>query len=187
MGNFTFTHSDIEGVVVVDAKRFGDARGWFAETYKEPEFVAGGIAARFVQDNESCSTKGVLRGLHFQINHPQAKLVRCVHGAVFDVGVDLRPGSPTFGRWVGELLTEENRRQLFLPRGFAHGFAVLSDVAVFAYKCDDVYHPDDEGGIVWNDPDIGVAWPDLGGAPNLSAKDAVAPTFKEYRAQRDRA
>lgn len=184
MGNFTFTKLDVEGAVLVEAKRHGDARGWFAETYKEPEFVAGGIEARFVQDNESCSSKGVLRGLHFQINHPQAKLVRCTRGAVFDVGVDVRPGSPTFGRWVGEVLSEDNRRQLFLPRGFAHGFLVLSDVAVFAYKCDDVYHPDDEGGIVWNDPDVAVAWPQVDAELNLSAKDIAAATFEQFCAER---
>ena len=183
MGNFTFTHLDVEGVVLVEARRFGDERGWFAETYKEPEFVAGGIETRFVQDNESCSTKGVLRGLHFQINHPQAKLVRCTRGAVFDVGVDLRPGSATFGKWAGEVLSEENRRQLFIPRGFAHGFLVLSDIAVFSYKCDDVYHPDDEGGIAWNDPDIAIEWPEVDCDLVLSAKDKAAHSFKEYLAR----
>lgn len=179
-GNFTFTPLACEGAVLVEAKRYGDARGWFAETYKRPDFVAGGITAEFVQDNESRSSQGVLRGLHFQINYPQAKLVRCTRGAVFDVGVDLRPESPTFGTWVGEVLSEDNRRQLFLPRGFAHGFYVLSDTAVFAYKCDDVYHPDDEGGIAWNDPDIAVAWPEMAAEPNLSDKDAVAQSFKVF-------
>ena len=183
-GNFTFTPLACEGAVLVEAKRYGDARGWFAETYKRPDFVAGGITAEFVQDNESCSSQGVLRGLHFQINYPQAKLVRCTRGVVFDVGIDLRPESPTFGTWVGEVLSEDNRRQLFLPRGFAHGFYVLSDTAVFAYKCDDVYHPDDEGGIAWNDPDIAVAWPEMAAEPNLSDKDRTAGSFKAYCAAR---
>lgn len=180
MGNFTFTPLAAQGTFLVENKVFGDARGWFAETYKEPEFFAGGITARFVQDNTSCSTKGVLRGLHFQINHPQAKLVRCTKGAVFDVGVDLRRESPTFGQWVGEVLSEDNNRQLFLPRGFAHGFLVLSDLAVFAYKCDDVYHPNDEGSVIWNDPDLAIAWPEQEGLqPLLSEKDKAAPRFAE--------
>ena len=182
MGNFTFTPLAAQGAFRVDCKVFEDDRGYFCETYKEPEFIAGGIPARFVQDNESCSVKGVLRGLHFQIQHPQAKLVRCLRGAVFDVGVDLRPGSPTFGCWVGETLTAANRRQLFLPRGFAHGFVVLSDVAVFAYKCDDVYHPNDEGSIKWDDPDLAIEWPGIDGAPILSAKDSIAPAFREVAA-----
>ena len=183
-GNFSFTQLACEGAVLVECKRYGDDRGWFSETYKRPNFIEGGIEAEFVQDNESCSTKGVLRGLHFQISHPQAKLVRCVRGEVFDVGVDLRPDSPTFGRWVGEVLSEENRRQLFLPRGFAHGFYVMSDIAVFSYKCDDVYHPDDEGGIAWDDSDIGIVWPEMTHKPNLSAKDTSARSFSEFCAAR---
>lgn len=162
-GNFTFTQTPIEGVIVVDAKSYGDGRGYFTETYKRPDFVAGGISAEFVQDNQSSSVRGVLRGLHFQIDHPQAKLVRVVRGEVFDVCVDLRPGSPTYGKWEGVVLSAENRRQLFVPRGFAHGFLVLSDMAEFCYKCDDVYHPNDEGGIMWNDPTIGIEWPPLQG------------------------
>ncbi|MGN8690406.1 dTDP-4-dehydrorhamnose 3,5-epimerase [Atopobiaceae bacterium HCP3S3_F7] len=187
-GNFTFTRTAIEGVIVVDARSYGDERGYFMETYKRSDFVAGGIDVDFVQDNQSMSTKGVLRGLHFQIEHPQSKLVRVVEGSVFDVAVDLRPGSATWGRWEGCVLTAENRRQLFIPRGFAHGFLVLSDRAVFCYKCDDVYHPNDEGGIMWNDPEVGVEWPPLEGDdafdPSklvLSAKDKVHPSLASLR------
>lgn len=180
-GNFTFSPTSIDGVVVVDTKAYGDERGSFMETYKRPDFVAGGIDADFVQDNQSSSVRGVLRGLHFQINHPQAKLVRVVEGEVFDVCVDLREGSPTFGRWEGVVLSAENRRQFFIPRGFAHGFYVLSESAVFAYKCDDVYHPNDEGGIRWDDERIGVEWPLLEGCDIiLSEKDRRHPSFSEY-------
>ena len=185
-GNFTFTQTSIEGVIVVDVRSFGDARGAFMETYKRPDFAAGGIACEFVQDNQSSSAKGVLRGLHFQIEHPQAKLVRVVRGSAFDVAVDLREGSPTFGAWEGVVLSAENRRQLFIPRGFAHGFLALSDVVDFCYKCDDVYHPNDEGGIIWNDPDIAIAWPPLEGDDSfdsekliLSDKDRRHPTLRE--------
>lgn len=181
-GNFTFTQTAVEGVVVVDTKSYGDERGSFMETYKREDFVRGGIGAEFVQDNQSSSTKGVLRGLHFQIAHPQAKLVRVVEGEVFDVAVDLRPDSPTFGAWHGEVLSAENRRQLFVPRGMAHGFYVMSDTAVFCYKCDDVYHPNDEGGIAWNDSDIAIAWPIPDGeVPVLSDKDRKHPTLGEIR------
>ena len=182
-GNFTFTHTDIEGVVIVDCKSYGDERGAFMETYKRQDFVAGGIIADFVQDNQSSSIQGVLRGLHFQLEHPQAKLVRVVDGSVFDVAVDLRPDSPTYGKWVGATLTSNNRRQFFIPRGFAHGFYVLSEKAVFAYKCDDVYHPGDEGGISWDDPDIGVEWPLLDGVEViLSEKDRHHPAFRDIQA-----
>lgn len=181
-GNFTFTRTSIDGVIIVDVRSYPDARGYFMETYKRSDFAAGGIEAEFVQDNQSASTKGVLRGLHFQIEHPQAKLVRVTRGRVFDVAVDLRPGSPTFGKWEGVVLSEENKRQFFVPRGFAHGFLVLSDYAEFCYKCDDVYHPGDEGGIAFDDPDIGIAWPALEGSDAfdassvlLSAKDAAQP------------
>ena len=187
-GNFTFTQTSIEGVVVVDVRSFGDDRGYFMESYKRPDFVAGGIDVEFVQDNQSGSTKGVLRGLHFQIEHPQSKLVRVVRGAVFDVAVDLRPGSPTYGKWEGAVLSEQNRRQFFVPRGFAHGFLVLSDFAEFCYKCDDVYHPNDEGGLMWNDPAVGIAWPALEGDeafdPSklvLSEKDKHHPTLEQLR------
>lgn len=187
-GNFTFTDTSIEGVKVVDVKSYGDRRGYFMETYKRPDFVAGGIDCDFVQDNQSSSTRGVLRGLHFQIDHPQAKLVRVVRGTVFDVAVDLRPGSPTWGKWEGAVLSAENRRQFFIPRGFAHGFLVLSDEAEFCYKCDDTYHPGDEGGLMWNDPEIGIAWPALEGDDAfdpaklvLSDKDQVHPPLSTLR------
>ena len=179
-GNFTFTPTEIDGVIIVDVKSFGDERGAFMETYKQTDFVAGGIGCAFVQDNQSSSVRGVLRGLHFQKKHPQAKLVRVVEGDVFDVAVDVRPGSATFGRWVGVTLSAENRRQLFIPRGFAHGFVVLSDTATFCYKCDDVYRPDDEGGIAWDDPTIGIDWPDPGVPIILSEKDKLHPSFAEY-------
>ena len=184
-GNFTFSPTSIDGVVVVDTKAYGDERGSFMETYKRSDFVAGGIDADFVQDNQSSSVRGVLRGLHFQIEHPQAKLVRVVEGEVFDVCVDLREGSPTFGQWEGVVLSAENHRQFFIPRGFAHGFYVLSESAVFAYKCDDVYHPNDEGGIRWDDERIGVSWPLIEGHPViLSEKDKVHPSFAEYLGER---
>lgn len=162
-GNFTFTKTAIDGVIIVYVKAYGDARGYFMETYKKEDFAKGGINVDFVQDNQSASVKGVLRGLHYQIHHPQSKLVRVVEGAVFDVAVDLRQGSDTYGKWVGVELTAENRRQLFIPQGFAHGFLVLSERAVFCYKCDDVYHPNDEGGLMWNDPAIGIEWPAMRG------------------------
>lgn len=184
-GNFTFSETSIEGVVIVDVKSYGDARGYFMETYKRPDFVAGGIDAEFVQDNQSSSTRGVLRGLHFQIEHPQAKLVRVISGKVFDVAVDLRPESPTYGNWEGVILSAENRRQFFIPREFAHGFLVLSETAEFCYKCDDVYCPGDEGGLMWNDPTIGIEWPPLEGDEAfdesniiLSEKDKLHPSLK---------
>lgn len=185
-GNFAFTPMSIEGVVVVDVRAFGDERGYFMETYKRPDFVAGGIDCEFVQDNQSSSARGVLRGLHFQIQHPQSKLVRVTKGEVFDVCVDLRPESATYGQWEGVVLSAENRRQFFIPRGFAHGFLVLSDMAEFCYKCDDVYHPNDEGGLMWNDPDIGIEWPPLPGDEVLdpaklvlSEKDKLHPGLKD--------
>ncbi|WP_139653412.1 dTDP-4-dehydrorhamnose 3,5-epimerase [Raoultibacter phocaeensis] len=182
-GNFIFTRTSIEGVIVVDAVRYDDERGYFMETYKKPDFVAGGIDAEFVQDNQSASTRGVLRGLHFQIEHPQSKLVRVVSGEVFDVVVDLRAGSPTYGTWEGVILSAENRRQLFMPHGFAHGFLVLSDSAEFCYKCDDVYHPNDEGGLMWNDPAIGIEWPIPEGMELvLSDKDKKHPCLKDIAA-----
>lgn len=186
-GNFTFTPTSIEGVTIIDVKSYGDTRGAFMETYKQKDFLVGGITCEFVQDNQSSSTKGVLRGLHFQINHPQSKLVRVVFGKVFDVAVDLRPGSKTFGQWEGVILSAENHRQFFIPQGFAHGFLVLSKSAVFCYKCDDVYHPNDEGGLMWNDPSLSIEWPALDDFDRfdasqliLSDKDLKHPSFEEY-------
>ena len=180
MGNFTFNKTDIDGVYIIDVRTFGDNRGYFMETYKDSDFKAAGLDYNFVQDNQSSSRKGVLRGLHFQKTHPQAKLVRVIKGEVFDVAVDLRKGSKTYGKWVGVLLSEENHRQFMIPRGFAHGFVVVSDYAEFAYKCDDVYHPEDEGGIMWNDPAIGIEWPDVGEII-LSEKDKVHPSLAESK------
>ena len=149
----------IKGLYVITPAVHGDARGYFMETYSARDLAEAGIDTVFVQDNQSRSSKGVLRGLHFQKRFPQAKLVRVIRGEVFDVVVDLREGSPTYGHWHGELLTEENKKQFYIPKGFAHGFLVLSDMAEFCYKCDEFYHPEDEGGIAWNDPGIGITWP----------------------------
>ena len=153
----------IEGLCVITPAVHGDNRGYFMETYNQKDMEENGIHITFVQDNQSMSTKGVLRGLHYQINYPQCKLVRVIKGSVYDVAVDLREGSPTYGKWHGELLTEENKKQYLIPRGFAHGFLVLSDTAEFCYKCDDFYHGNDEGGLAWNDPTIGVKWPSVVG------------------------
>lgn len=180
MGNFTFTETKIKGVYIIDVKTYGDHRGYFMETYKEDDFTAAGLNYRFVQDNQSSSRKGVLRGLHFQKTYPQAKIVRVLKGEVFDVAVDLRKGSETYGQWVGVLLSEANHRQFMIPRGFAHGFVVVSDQAEFAYKCDEKYHPEDEGGLLWNDPDVNVEWPDVGEII-LSEKDKKNPTLAECR------
>ncbi len=180
MGNFTFNETKIKGVYIIDVKTYGDERGYFMETYKEDDFRSAGLDYKFVQDNQSSSRKGVLRGLHFQKTHPQAKLVRVLKGEVFDVAVDLRKGSETYGQWVGAVLSEENKRQFMIPRGFAHGFLVMSDYAEFAYKCDDLYHPEDEGGIMWNDPAIGIEWPEAGELI-LSEKDKVHPSLAESK------
>lgn len=159
MGKITVETSEIEGLKVITPSVFGDERGYFMETYNYNDFKEAGIDMNFVQDNQSSSKKGVLRGLHFQINYPQDKLVRVVSGEVFDVAVDLRKGSKTYGQWYGVRLSAENKKQFFIPKNFAHGFIVLSDNAEFAYKCTDFYHANDEGGIAWDDPDIGVEWP----------------------------
>ena len=177
MGNFKFNATDIEGVFVIEPKVYGDERGYFMETYSEAEFEEAGLNYKFVQDNQSSSRKGVLRGLHFQKSHPQAKLVRVLSGEVFDVAVDLRAGSPTYGKWVGELLSAENKRQLMIPRGFAHGFLVVSEAAEFAYKCDDFYHPEDEGGIMYDS--AGIDWPKIDGELILSEKDLKHPRLEE--------
>lgn len=153
----------IKGLCVITPAVHGDSRGYFMETYSARDMAEAGIDIVFVQDNQSMSTKGVLRGLHFQKQYPQTKLVRVIKGEVFDVAVDLRADSPTYGKYHGELLTEENKKQFLIPRGFAHGFLVLSDTAEFCYKCDDFYHPNDEGGMAWNDPEIGIQWPKLEG------------------------
>ena len=179
MAKFNFLKTSIEGLIIVEPTAFGDSRGYFMETYQQKDFAEAGINVCFVQDNQSSSTKGVLRGLHYQIEHSQSKLVRCIRGEVFDVAVDLREGSPTYGKWEGIVLSEENRRQLFIPKGFAHGYYVLSDVAEFVYKVDDFYYPGDEGGYMWNDPAIGVKWPiKEGDTVILSEKDKNHPAFK---------
>lgn len=179
MSKFTFTQTGIEGLVVIEPTVFGDARGYFMETYQKEEFAKGGIDAEFVQDNQSSSTKGVLRGLHFQKTHPQAKLVRVISGEVFDVAVDCRPKSRTFGKWFGVVLSAENKKQFYIPQGFAHGFLVLSDTAEFAYKCTDYYTPNDEGGVLWCDKSLGIEWPKVDAEINLSDKDKLHPKFGE--------
>jgi len=167
---FKFNKTSIEGVYVIEPKVFGDNRGYFMETYNKSDFEKAGLEYNFVQDNQSKSKKGVLRGLHFQTKHLQAKLVRVVSGEVFDVAVDLRKGSKTYGKWTGVILSEENKKMFMIPRGFAHGFVVLSETAEFTYKCDEFYHPEDEGGIMWNDPEINIKWP-FEGEVLLSEKD----------------
>lgn len=159
----------IAGLCVITPAVHGDNRGYFMETYSQRDMEEAGLNMVFVQDNQSMSTKGVLRGLHFQKQYPQTKLVRVIKGAVFDVAVDLRANSETYGKWYGIILTEENKKQFLIPKGFAHGFLVLSDTAEFCYKCDDFYHPNDEGGLAWNDPQIGVIWPQVTGIYRNSA------------------
>ena len=186
----------IDGLCVITPTVHGDQRGYFMETYSERDFREAGINITFIQDNQSMSVKGVLRGLHYQVKHPQTKLVRVIQGAVYDVAVDVRPGSATFGKWFGTLLTAENKKQFLIPKGMAHGFLVLSDTAEFCYKCDEFYHPEDESGLAWNDPRIGICWPELtgiyqgspsaegyaltDGTPlNLSQKDQKLPPLKD--------
>lgn len=172
----------LDGVLILEPKVFGDARGFFMESYNRRDFAAAtGLDVDFVQDNHSRSRRGVLRGLHYQIKQPQGKLVRVVRGAVFDVAVDIRRSSPTFGRWAGVELSEENQRQFWIPPGFAHGFLVLSESADFLYKASDWYAPEHERGIAWNDPAIGIEWPleGIGGAPLLSDKDSAAPALAQ--------
>ncbi len=184
MGKIKLTTCEIEGLYVIEPAVYGDVRGYFMETYNYEDFKEAGIGQVFVQDNQSRSVRGVLRGLHFQIHYPQDKLVRVIHGEVFDVAVDLRRGSKTYGKWHGERLSAENKKQMFIPKDFAHGFVVLSEYAEFAYKCTDFYHPNDEGGIAYNDPQIGIAWP----APEdmeliLSEKDKVWGGLEDFTRQ----
>lgn len=177
--SFTFEKTKIPGVVIIQPQVHGDSRGYFVETFKAPDFEAAGIPTNYVQDNESSSTKGVLRGLHFQKTHTQGKLVRVTHGEVFDVAVDVRSGSETYGQWVGVTLSADKKNMFYVPAGFAHGFLVLSDTAEFVYKCTDVYDPSGEGGIPWNDPTIAVDWPKLDVEYKTSEKDGKHPSFKE--------
>jgi dTDP-4-dehydrorhamnose 3,5-epimerase len=171
----------IRGLYEIQPEVHGDSRGYFFESYSERDFAAAGLAVRFVQDNQSRSARGVLRGLHFQKARPQGKLVRAIAGEVYDVAVDIRPGSATRGRWHGVVLSGETQNQFYIGEGFAHGFLVLSESAVFAYKCTDFYCPEDEGGIAWNDPHVGVRWPDLGTEYLLSEKDKKLPGFSGAR------
>ncbi|MDD4623267.1 MAG: dTDP-4-dehydrorhamnose 3,5-epimerase [Kiritimatiellae bacterium] len=177
-----FEKTEIEGVVTCEPEVLRDARGFFVETFHAAKYAEGGIDCAFVQDNRSRSQKGVLRGLHYQLRKPQAKLVFCLKGEIFDVAVDIRRGSPTFGKWSGAFLSEENHRQLFIPAGFAHGFCVLSDMAEIFYKCSAFYDKSDDRGLRWNDPDIGIDWPG-GTAPMLSEKDKVQPLLKDLSAE----
>ena len=175
---FEFSRLEIPDVILVKPKVFEDERGYFMETYKKTDFEKAGITANFVQDNQSFSKQGVLRGLHFQREpYAQAKLVRVVKGVIFDVAVDIRKSSPTFGKWVAAILSEHNKWQLYIPRGFAHGFLVLSDFAVVMYKVDNVYSPEHDAGIIWNDPDINIPWPV--DKPVISKKDGELPTLRE--------
>lgn len=178
MGKFKFIETSINGVYIIEPTVFGDERGYFMETYHADEFKESGLDVTFVQDNQSKSKKGVLRGLHFQYTKPQGKLVRAIKGEVFDVAVDLRKNSPTYGKWEGVILSEVNKKQFYVPEGFAHGFLVLSDEAEFTYKCTDFYDPADEGGILWNDSDIGIEWP-IDDEVLLSDKDKQWKTLKE--------
>lgn len=183
MGKIKVTTCGIEGLFVIEPAVFHDSRGYFMETYNQNDFKEAGLDMVFVQDNQSMSTKGVLRGLHFQKQFPQGKLVRAVRGNVFDVAVDLRSASETYGKWFGVELSAENKKQFYIPEGFAHGFLVLSDEAEFAYKCTDFYHPGDEGGILWSDPSIGIDWPiEEGMELTISEKDqkwsGIQDTFK---------
>ena len=171
--------TSLDGLLIIKPNVFGDTRGYFLETYHQERYQSAGLNTTFVQDNLSFSKKGTLRGLHFQITHPQAKLVQAITGKIFDVAVDIRPESPTFGKWSSALLSEENKRQLFIPGGFAHGFCVLSENAHVAYKCSDYYSPEDEGGILWSDPTIGIDWPVK--EPMLSDKDQQYPCLKDLR------
>lgn len=178
MGQIQVTNLKIDGLCIIEPGVHGDERGYFMETYNQRDLHEAGIDVTFVQDNQSMSRRGVLRGLHFQKQFPQAKLVRVISGAVFDVAVDLRRGSRTYGKWCGVELTAVNKKQFYIPKGFAHGFLVRSEWAEFCYKVTDFYHPNDEGGILWNDPEIGIDWGDVSNVV-LSEKDKHHPTFRE--------
>ena len=181
MGQIKVTKCPIEGLCIIEPTVHGDERGYFMETYNQKDMEEAGLTMNFVQDNQSCSTKGVLRGLHYQKQFPQGKLVRVIKGKVFDVAVDLRTHSETYGKWFGVELSEENKKQFYIPQGFAHGFLVLSDVAEFCYKCTDVYDPTSEGGIPYDDPTVGVRWPDCGCEHKTSAKDKVHTPFAQQK------
>lgn len=185
MGKFKRIDTSIDGVCIIEPTVFGDERGYFMETYEKSDFEEIGIFGEFVQDNQSCSKKGVLRGLHFQKEHSQAKVVRCIRGEVFDVAVDLRPGSKTYGKWEGVVLSEDNKRMFYIPRGFAHGFLVLSDVAEFCYKVDNIYDHEAEGGLKWNDEKVGIIWPEIEGMNKedylTSDKDSKWPSLEELK------
>jgi len=184
MSKFKFTETKVKDLYIIEPQVFGDNRGYFMETYNKKDFTEAGLNMEFVQDNESKSKKGVLRGLHFQTKHTQGKLVRVTSGEVFDVAVDLRKGSPSFGKWAGVILTQENKKQFYVPEGFAHGFLVLSDEAVFNYKCTDYYSPEYDSGILWNDEEVGIEWP-LEGIDDilLSDKDKIQKKFKDLEIQ----
>ena len=176
---FSFEKTAIEDVIVITPRVFNDDRGFFMETYKSSDFINNGIKKDFVQDNHSKSSKGVLRGLHYQkAPKAQAKIVRCIKGAIFDVAVDIRKGSKTYGKWVGVELTEENKKMLYIPAGFAHGFCVRSEIAEICYKSSDEYSPENDRGIMWNDPEIGIDW-NLDSEPIISEKDAKHPLLKD--------
>jgi len=177
VAEFKFQKTDLEDVYVIEPEVFGDQRGFFMETYNKEEFKKHGISVDFVQDNHSKSKKGVLRGLHFQKKYPQGKLIRVIKGKVYDVAVDLRKSSPTFGKWFGIELSAENKKMFWVPRGFAHGFVTLEDDTEFTYKCDEFYHPEDEGGLIWNDSGLKIDWPIEN--PTLSEKDQDFPTLKK--------
>jgi len=180
VGKFKFIKTKIPDLYIVESTAIGDERGYFLESYNKQDFEDAGLTMQFIQDNESRSKKGVLRGLHFQKEHTQGKLVRCTEGEVFDVAVDLRKGSPTFGQWKGVYLSAENKRQFYVPEGFAHGFLVLSETATFSYKCTEYYSPQHESGIIWNDPKIGVSWPvDNIDLIKLSEKDKMLKKLDE--------
>lgn len=185
MGKFQFQTTPIEGLYVIEPTVFGDSRGYFMETYQYKEFSEAGLDMVFVQDNQSKSSRGVLRGLHYQTRNSQGKLVRVTRGVVYDVAVDLRQDSATFGKYYGVTLSDENKKQFYIPEGFAHGFVVLSDEAEFVYKCTNYYDPTSEAGLMWNDPDIGIDWPITPDMEiRLSEKDKVQQSFKEYCAKK---